>query len=78
LAALTSYQGLFQFCKIKEGHKVLIVGGSGGTGSWGIQFAKQLGCYVATTCSTRNMEYVQSLGADQVIGTELFFNRLES
>ena len=54
----------------------MIVGGSGGTGSWGIQFAKQIGCFVATTCSTRNIEYVQSLGADQVIGKYLS-NRLD-
>lgn len=37
------------------------------TGSWGIQFAKHAGCFVATTCSEKNVEYVKSIGADQVI-----------
>jgi NADPH:quinone reductase-like Zn-dependent oxidoreductase len=41
--------------------------GSGGTGTFGIQIAKALGCYVVTTCSTANAELCRSLGADEVI-----------
>lgn len=48
--------------------RVLILGGSGGTGSLGIQIAKAFGAaYVATTCSSANTDYVRNLGADHVI-----------
>lgn len=48
--------------------RVLVLGGSGGTGSLAIQVAKALGAtYVATTCSSSNTDYVRSLGADHVI-----------
>lgn len=43
-------------------------GASGGVGSWCVQLAKKLhGCHVVGICSERNVEYVQSLGADDVI-----------
>ncbi|RSH93870.1 zinc ion binding [Saitozyma podzolica] len=46
---------------------VLILGGSSGTGSVGIQLAKKMGLRVVTTCSTKNVELVKKLGADEVI-----------
>jgi alkaline phosphatase D len=52
---------------VKEGDKVFINGGSGGTGVYGIQIAKALGCHVTTSCSTANIELCKSLGADEVI-----------
>jgi len=52
---------------VKEGSKVFINGGSGGTGTFGIQIAKALGCYVTATCSGPNVELCKSLGADEVI-----------
>ncbi|KAH8646605.1 hypothetical protein BGZ60DRAFT_464896 [Tricladium varicosporioides] len=52
---------------VKKGSKVFINGGSGGTGTFGIQFAKILGAEVTTTCSTKNVELCKSLGADEVI-----------
>lgn len=52
---------------VKAGDKVFINGGSGGTGVYGIQIAKALGCHVTTTCSTGNVELCKSLGADEVI-----------
>jgi NADPH:quinone reductase-like Zn-dependent oxidoreductase len=52
---------------VKEGDKVFINGGSGGTGVYGIQIAKALGCHVTTSCSTPNIELCKSLGADEVI-----------
>ncbi|KAJ4378042.1 hypothetical protein N0V83_000872 [Neocucurbitaria cava] len=52
---------------VKKGDKVFINGGSGGTGVFGIQVAKALGCHVTTTCSTPNVELCKSLGADEVI-----------
>lgn len=46
---------------------VLILGGSSGTGSVGIQLAKKMGLHVVTTCSGRNIELVKKLGANEVI-----------
>ena len=66
LAGLTSLQAL-RLLGAKEGTRVLILGGSGGTGSSAIQIAKSMGCHVSTTCSGRNVEFVNSLGADQVV-----------
>ncbi|KAG8168775.1 hypothetical protein KVR01_001524 [Diaporthe batatas] len=47
--------------------RVFINGGSGGTGTIGIQIAKLLGCHVTTSCSARNVELCRSLGADEVL-----------
>ncbi|WP_174614422.1 NADP-dependent oxidoreductase [Virgibacillus ihumii] len=67
LVGLTAWQCLVDFAGIKEGDKVLVHAGSGGVGSFAIQLAKSFGAWVATTCSTDNVEFVQSLGADKVI-----------
>jgi NADPH:quinone reductase-like Zn-dependent oxidoreductase len=65
VAGLTAYQCIAPY--IKEGSKVFINGGSGGTGTFGIQIAKILGCRVTTTCSSANVELYRALGADEVI-----------
>lgn len=66
--ALTGYQALIQVGNLQKDQKILILGGSGGTGSFAIQVAKNVcGAHVATTCSDRNIEFVKSLGADEVI-----------
>ncbi|WP_042461500.1 NADP-dependent oxidoreductase [Neobacillus dielmonensis] len=67
LAGLTAYQCLVNFAQLKAGDKVLIHAGSGGVGSLGIQIAKSLGYFVATTASSKNEEFLKSLGADLVI-----------
>jgi NADPH:quinone reductase-like Zn-dependent oxidoreductase len=67
LAGLTAYQCLVDFVPLKAGDKVLIHAGSGGVGSFGIQIAKSLGFFVATTGSSKNEEFLKSLGADIVI-----------
>jgi alkaline phosphatase D len=70
-AATVGIVGLTEMQAIKPnvqpGDKVFINGGSGGTGVYGIQIAKALGCHVTTTCSTGNVQLCQSLGADEVI-----------
>ncbi|KAL2441091.1 Trans-enoyl reductase pgmF [Exophiala dermatitidis] len=76
-AGLTAYQSIVPYVRKEktEGqdqqqqrpHRVFINGGSGGTGTWGIQIAKTLGCYVVTSCSGRNVELCKSLGADEVV-----------
>lgn len=64
-AALTAYQTLQPY--VKAGDRVFINGGSGGTGTFGIQVAKALGCVVTTSCSAANVELCRSLGADEVL-----------
>lgn len=64
-AALTAYQTIQPY--VKPGDKVFINGGSGGTGTFGIQIAKLLGCHVTTTCSTGKVALCKELGADEVI-----------
>jgi NADPH:quinone reductase-like Zn-dependent oxidoreductase len=66
LAGLTALQSL-EYAGIKENDKVLIHAGSGGVGSFAIQYAKAKGAYVYTTTSTTNLEWVKALGADRVI-----------
>lgn len=53
--------------QVKPGDHVFINGGSGGVGTYAIQIAKTLGCQVTATCSTRNVELVRKLGADEVL-----------
>jgi NADPH:quinone reductase-like Zn-dependent oxidoreductase len=66
LVGLTTVQA-FQIARLKPGDKVLIHAGSGGIGSFAVQYAKAKGAYVYTTTSTANVSWVKELGADRVI-----------
>lgn len=71
LAGVSALQALELHMKAKPGQKVLIHGGAGGIGSFAIQYAKHLGCHVATTVRGSQKEFVRRLGADDVIDFEL-------
>lgn len=67
MVAMTAYQALFDHADLQPGQSVLIHAASGGVGIFAVQFAKWKGAHVIGTASTANAEFVQSLGADQVI-----------
>jgi NADPH:quinone reductase-like Zn-dependent oxidoreductase len=67
LVGVCAWQALVENIGLSKDQKILIHGGAGGIGSIAIQLAKHLGAHVATTVSTNDKQFVQQLGADQII-----------
>ena len=73
LTALTAWQALFdapegfQGAHLQPGQTVLVHAASGGVGSFAVQMAKDHGARVIGTCSAENVDYVRSLGADEIV-----------
>jgi len=67
IAGLTALQALRDEARVAAGQRVLVVGGAGGVGTFAVQIARHLGAHVTASCSTRNLDLVSSLGADEVI-----------
>ena len=60
-------QATLRAAGVREGQRIVIYGGSGSLGTAAVQLAKHLGADVTAVCSTRNVELVRSLGADEVV-----------
>jgi NADPH:quinone reductase-like Zn-dependent oxidoreductase len=67
VGATTAWQGLFDHGGLQAGQRVLIQGAAGGVGMFAVQFARWKGAYVIGTTSTSNVDFVRSLGANEVI-----------
>ncbi|MDZ7693699.1 MAG: NAD(P)-dependent alcohol dehydrogenase [Balneolaceae bacterium] len=67
IAGVTALQALITHGQLKEGESVLINGSSGGVGHFAVQIAKAYGANVTGVCSNKKVDFVKTLGADQVI-----------
>jgi NADPH:quinone reductase-like Zn-dependent oxidoreductase len=63
----TALQGVRDHGRVERGQEVLIIGASGGVGTYAVQIAKAFGACVTGVCSTQKAKMVQSIGADRVI-----------
>lgn len=67
VSAMTALQAVRDKAEVAEGHRVLVVGASGGVGTFAVQIARAYGAHVTGVCSAANADLVRSLGADEVL-----------
>ncbi len=67
ISGLTALQALRDHGKVRPGQEVLIIGASGGVGTYAVQLARAFGAHVTGVCSTTKVDMVRSIGADHVI-----------
>ena len=67
ISGLTALQGLRDHGRVEPEQKVLVIGASGGVGTYAVQIAKAFGAQITGVCSTTKVDMVRSLGADHVI-----------
>jgi NADPH:quinone reductase-like Zn-dependent oxidoreductase len=67
VSGVTALQGLCDVGQLKASQKVLIIGASGGVGTYAVQIAKALGAEITGVCRTSKIDLVRSLGATHVI-----------
>jgi NADPH:quinone reductase-like Zn-dependent oxidoreductase len=67
ITGATALQAVRDHGKVRQGQEVLIIGASGGVGTYAVQIAKAFGARVTGVCSTKKAEMVRSIGADHVI-----------
>lgn len=70
LVGSSAVQAIMDHLQVRAGHRVLIHGAAGGIGSIAVQIAKYLGAHVIATAFTEQVEFVQHIGADEVIDTK--------
>jgi NADPH:quinone reductase-like Zn-dependent oxidoreductase len=67
ISGLTALQAVRDHARVRAGEKVLVIGASGGVGTFGVQIAKALGAEVTGVSSTAKVDAVRALGADHVV-----------
>jgi NADPH:quinone reductase-like Zn-dependent oxidoreductase len=67
ISGSTALQAVRDHGAVAAGDRVLVIGASGGVGSYAVQIAKHAGAEVTAVCSASKMEFVRALGADQVV-----------
>jgi NADPH:quinone reductase-like Zn-dependent oxidoreductase len=67
VSALTAQRAVVDIGQVQPGQRVLVIGASGGVGSYAVQLAKASGAVVTGVCSTAKLDLVRSLGAEHVI-----------